>query len=163
MPHPLAFKSRMMRNRSSISRDVRDEVGTGAPQSAALIYLDGVCNEQLVSEARRRMTHIEMDHVSNLEMLEQLLEDSPYSIFPQFAHTERPDRAASFLLEGMAVLLMDGSPQALGVPATLMHMLHFPDVAFLRFQSGTFLRLVSVIGMILTLFLRVQNTEKVFS
>ena len=44
-----------------------------------------------------------------------------------------------------------------------MHMLHFPDVACLRFQSGTFLRLVSVIGMILTLFLRVQNTEKVFS
>ena len=156
-----AFVESLKSNLTLLRRGVRSprfvaeivEVGTGAPQSAALIYLDGVCNEQIVSEARRRITHIEMDHVSNLEMLEQLLEDSPYSIFPQFAHTERPDRASSFLLEGMAVLLMDGSPQALGVPATLMHMLHFPDVAFLRFQSGTFLRLVSVIGMILTLFL----------
>ena len=93
-----AFVESLKSNLTLLRRGVRSprfvaeivEVGTGAPQSAALIYLDGVCNEQIVSEARRRMTHIEMDHVSNLEMLEQLLEDSPYSIFPQFAHTERP-------------------------------------------------------------------------
>lgn len=128
-------------------------VGTGAPKSCALVYLDGVCNEQMLERARKRVAGVNMDYVSTLEELEQLLEDNPYSLFPHFVHTERPDRAVSFLIEGGALLLMDGSPLALCMPVTLLHLLHSPDVAFQRFPSGTFLRLICAIGVLLTTFL----------
>lgn len=156
-----AFVENLKTNLSLLRRGVRTprfvaeplQVGTGAPRGVALVYLDGVCNEQILSEARRRITHLDMDYIAGIEVLEQLLEDSPHSLFPQFAHTERPDRAVSFLLEGMALILIDGSPQALGVPASLLHLIHAPDVTFLRYPAGTFLRLVSVMGVLLTAFL----------
>lgn len=129
------------------------QVGTGAPKNCALIYLDGVCSEQIVSEARRRVHGVNMDYITTLEELEQLLEDNPHAIFPQFARTERPDRAVSFLIEGGALLMMDGSPLALCMPVTLLHLLHAPDTAFLRYPTGTFLRLIAATGALLTAFL----------
>lgn len=156
-----AFVENLKTNLTLLRRAVRTprfvaealQVGTGAPRAVSLVYLDGVCNEQILAECRRRILHVDMDYVSGIEMLEQLLEDAPHSLFPQFAHTERPDRAASFLLEGMALLLLDGSPHALGVPSSLLHLVHAPDVSFLRYPAGTFLRLVSAMGVLLTAFL----------
>ena len=75
------------------------------------------------------------------------------ALIPQCVRTERPDRAASFLPEGQIVVLTDGSPAALGAPATIFHQLHTPDDASMRWQYGTFLRLVRLIGMLIHLFL----------
>ena len=67
--------------------------------------------------------------------------------------TERPDRAASFLAEVQIVVLTDGSPAALGAPATIYHQLHTPDDASMRWQYGTFVRLVRITGMLIHVFL----------
>ncbi|MFR5796508.1 MAG: spore germination protein, partial [Christensenellales bacterium] len=84
---------------------------------------------------------------------EQIIEDHPMALIPQCVSTERPDRAASFLAEGQIVVLTDGSPLALGAPSTLWHQLHTPDDASMRWQYGTFLRIVRFIGMLIHLFL----------
>ena len=75
------------------------------------------------------------------------------ALIPQCVATERPDRAASFLAEGQIVVLTDGSPLALGAPSTLWHQLHTPDDASMRWQYGTFLRIVRFTGMLIHLFL----------
>lgn len=75
------------------------------------------------------------------------------ALIPQCVSTERPDRAASFLAEGQVVVLTDGSPLALGAPSTFWHQLHTSDDASMRWQYGTFLRVVRLIGMLIHLFL----------
>ncbi len=85
--------------------------------------------------------------------IEQLIEDHPMALIPQCVSTERPDRAASFLAEGQIVVLTDGSPLALGAPSTFWHQLHTSDDASMRWQYGTFLRVVRLIGMLIHLFL----------
>lgn len=129
------------------------KVGTETPGQAALCYLDGVCPRETVEELQRRLDGVELDYVLTSGTLEQLIEDDPYAPLPQVVGTERPDRAVSFLMEGQAVLLLDGSPRALALPVSLWHLFHAPDDSYMRWQYGTFMRLLRLLGALVTLLL----------
>ena len=129
------------------------KVGTETPGQAALCYLDGVCLRETVEELQRRLDGVELDYVLTSGTLEQLIEDDPYAPLPQVVGTERPDRAVSFLMEGQAVLLLDGSPRALALPVSLWHLFHAPDDSYMRWQYGTFMRLLRLLGALVTLLL----------
>lgn len=129
------------------------EVGDKIPTSLCILYLDGVVEEECLKSVKNRLNSLNTDHVLSIGALEQLLEDTPYSLLPQCCLTERPDRAASFLLEGQIVLVLDGSPQVLAVPISFLHLLHAPDDTSMRWQTGSFLRVIRYIGILCTLFL----------
>lgn len=119
----------------------------------ALLYLRGTAEESLVARIRARIESCTYDFALTSGEVEQLIEDSPLSLIPSTIRTERPDRAASFLAEGQIVVLTDGSPAAIGAPATIFHHLHTPDDASMRWQYGTYLRVVRMIGMLIHVFL----------
>ena len=119
----------------------------------ALLYLRGTAEEEMVERIRARIEGCTADFALSSGEVEQLIEAHPLALIPQCVRTERPDRAASFLAEGQVVVLTDGSPAALGAPATLFHQLHTPDDASMRWQYGTFLRVVRLIGMLIHVFL----------
>ena len=128
-------------------------VGTGVPCQAALVYLDGVADANVVSAVRDRLRRIGAASVQGLGAIQQHIEDSPWALLPQMLQTESPDRAASCVMEGQVVLLADNSPYALAAPITLFHQLHASDDSFARWQYGTFLRLIRVMGMAISVFL----------
>ena len=119
----------------------------------ALLYLRGTADEAMAERIRARLEGCAYDFPLTTGETEQLIEENPYALLPQCVRTERPDRAASFLAEGQIVVLTDGSPAALGAPATIYHQLHTPDDASMRWQYGTFLRIVRIIGMLVHVFL----------
>ena len=119
----------------------------------ALLYLRGTADEAMIARIRRRIERCSYDFALTTGEVEQLIEDHPLALIPQCVRTERPDRAASFLAEGQIVVLTDGSPAALGAPATIFHQLHTPDDASMRWQYGTFLRVVRTIGILIHIFL----------
>jgi spore germination protein KA len=128
-------------------------IGQGIKTHCALIYLDGVANEDILSEIRRRINSLNIDYIGSIGELEQLIEDSPYALLPQMAHTERPDRATSFLLAGSVVLVMDGSPMVLAMPVTLMDLLHTSDLISMRFPYAAFKSVIIMLGLIVTALL----------
>ena len=128
-------------------------VGKRVSSAAVLVYLDGVADERVIEEARGRLKRIDAPAVQGLGAIQQLIEDNPWSLVPQLMQTERPDRAASCLLEGQVVILADNSPCALAAPVTLFHQLHASDDSFSRWQYGTFLRLIRIAGMFISVFL----------
>lgn len=128
-------------------------VGFETPTSLCVMYLQNAVDQDMLQRVKNRLRGLHVDQVLSIGALEQLLEDKPYALLPQFCLTERPDRAASFLLEGQIVLLMDGSPQALAMPISLLHLLHTPDDTSMRWQYGTFLRIIRCIGALCTLLL----------
>ena len=142
---------RLLRTPALISREWT--VGDAVPVKGCLMYLDGVARMENVREIQRRMAGCRVDTLSSLGMLEQLIEDHPYALFPQTAMTERPDRAASFLMEGQIVLLMENAPSALALPMGILHLFHTPDDTDLRWQYGMFLRLVRLLGLLIALLL----------
>lgn len=142
---------RLMRTPSLISEAVM--VGDETPTRVCLLYLKDIAPAETVEEVKRRIAGCRVDYVSSLGMLEQLLEDNPYSLMPQALQTERPDRAVSFLSEGQVVVLMENAPAALVMPTGLLQHYHAPDDTGMRWQYGTFLRLLRMAGMMIALFL----------
>ena len=129
------------------------DVGTQIPTQAAVLWLDGVAPQQSVERVLKRLKDCRATHILPGGMLEQLLEDDPMAPLPQMATTERPDRAASFLLEGQVLVLCDGAPQVMAMPINLLHLFHAPDDTAMRWQYGTFMRLVRLFGAVMALVL----------
>ena len=136
---------RIIRSPRLISEQVK--VGNGIVTNCAIAYLDGVVNEQILGELRRRIQNVNLDIVISAGELEQLIEDAPFSLLPQVIQTERPDRAASFIISGMAIVMVEGSPLVFGMPATLMQLLQTPDLISMRFPYGVFKRMIIIIGV----------------
>ncbi|MCM8900274.1 spore germination protein [Caldicoprobacter algeriensis] len=124
-------------------------VGNKNRINCALVYLDDTADPELVQEVKRRIRNIKYDFVESSGMLEQLLEDNPFMLFPQVISTERPDRAASFIMEGQVVIVCEGSPFVMAVPVTFFHLLHSSEDTMLRWQYGTFIRLTRFIGVLI--------------
>lgn len=81
-------------------------VGDISHTQIAICYLKNVANENLVKEVRYRINNLGVDYLISSGQLEQLIEDTNYSL-PQLLATERPDRASSHILEGRVVILVN--------------------------------------------------------
>ncbi len=141
---------RILRSPSLISHATG--VGSRIPTRVSVLYIQGVAREDCVKEVLRRIENCNVDYVSSIGMLEQLLEDDPMALFPQMIATERPDRAASFLLSGQVLIALDNAPQMLSLPISAFELFHAPDDSALRWQYGTFLRFLRLFGVLCALF-----------
>ncbi|MEK5162712.1 spore germination protein [Paenibacillus sp. FSL R5-0527] len=110
-----------------------------------LVYMENVAKPSLVEEVRKRLGKIRIDALNGSGILEELIEEQPYSPFPEIQNTERPDVAAGSLLEGKVVILMDNSPFALICPMTYWSGLQSPEDYHERFIYTTFVRWVRYI------------------
>ncbi|MCR5610956.1 MAG: spore germination protein [Clostridiales bacterium] len=120
--------------------------GGGGNTRLAIVYRDGVTNEALIGEVKRRLARIKTGGILTSGMLGQMIEDDKNSPLPQILSTERPDRAASHVMQGSVCLLVEGSPFALLMPVTFFSLMSSPEDVYLRKPLGTMLRLVRYFG-----------------
>ncbi|KLU63475.1 spore germination protein A1 [Peptococcaceae bacterium CEB3] len=123
--------------------------GTGV----ALVYIEGIVNESLVSEVKSRMARIKVDAILESGYIEELIEDSPWSPFPTVNHTEKPDRVAAMMLEGRVAILVDGTPFVLSVPTLFVESLQASEDYYERFWFASAIRIVRFLAMITSLVL----------
>ncbi|MGE5405386.1 MAG: spore germination protein [Candidatus Saccharibacteria bacterium] len=150
-----AFTENMRTNISLVRRIIRNEnlvtemlpVGKMNNSMCAIMYIEGVANPQVVQEVKKRIKRIDTDFMLGDGMLEQFIEDNSFMLFPQVLSTERPDRTASFLVEGQVVMFGEGTPFALTVPVTFFRLFHASEDTFVRWPAGIFLRLIRLIGL----------------
>lgn len=74
-----------------------------------ICYLKSIANSKLVKEVKYRINNIGVDYLISSGQLEQLIEDTNYSL-PQVIASERPDRMASLILEGRIVIIVNRNP-----------------------------------------------------
>lgn len=109
------------------------EVGTLTSTEVVITYLEGVTEQNLLEQVRKRISEIKSDGILESGYIEESIEDTHFSPFPQMLNTERPDVAAASLLEGRIAILTDGSPFVLIVPMTFWSGLQAPDDYYERF------------------------------
>lgn len=128
-----------------------NKVGTRTLTDIAIIYLEDVAKPELIEEVERRMNEYMIDGIFDSGMLEQLMERNVNSPFPEFQSTERPDKAASAILEGRVVILVDNSPMAIIAPVTVNSFFQASDDYYERWEIASFTRLLRYLGAILTM------------
>lgn len=137
-------------NVALIRRRLRDErlrletltIGRRTRTRVAILYLSGVCKNSLVDEARRRLARIDIDGIVDTGYIEEMTEDTPWTVFPLYKSTERPDTVTSGLLEGRLAILADGTPFALVAPTSFVDMMQAPEDYYERFPIVFMLRLL---------------------
>ena len=155
------FTETLKTNVSLIRRRVKDprlrfdplQVGKRSKTSVALAYIEDIAPKEIVREITDRIKRIETDSVLESGYIEEFIEDSPWSPFPQMARTERPDSVAASLLEGRVAILVDGSPFALIAPVVFFQLLMAAEDYYERWIIGTFVRMLRITMFFLSLFL----------
>lgn len=129
---------RLIENRELTVRYFR--VGKETKTQVALVYLNNLANPQVVQEMTNRINSIQTDTILGANFIEEYVEDTPFSPFPQMLSTERPDRVSANLLEGRVALLADGAPTALIFPVNFFMFYQSPDDYNGRWLAGSFFR-----------------------
>ncbi|MEG1754606.1 MAG: spore germination protein [Clostridia bacterium] len=119
----------------------------------AILYRDGLANPSLINEVKRRFAAVDTLMVLSIGTLEQLTEAHPFSPLPQSLTTERPDRVASYLMQGHVAVLCEGSPFSNVMPATLFAIMSSGEDAYLRQPVGTIVRIVRYVGAFLSIIM----------
>ena len=156
-----AFVENIRTNTSLVRRIVNNEnlviesidVGKVTKTKCAVCYIQNITNGDLVSEVKFRLNNLEVDSLLSSGELEQLITDSNDLGIPEILSTERPDKATKYLLQGRVVVLINGSPYSLIMPATLIDFMSSPEDTNLNYKFGNFLRILRLISMFLTLLL----------
>lgn len=129
----------------------RQVVGRRTRTLVAVAYLKDVASPGIVTEVRQRISRLKVDGILDSGMLQELIEDQPSSPFPLMLDTERPDRVTAALLEGQVAVLVDGSPGALLLPATLWHFMRASEDYYNRFWIGTLVLWLRFLFLLLSL------------
>lgn len=116
------------------------KIGNYTKTNVVLAYVEGIADQTLIDEMMNRLNRIQIDGILESGYIEEMIEDNPYSPFPQIMATERPDVACSNLLEGRAVILVEGTPFCLIAPISFFSLLQSHEDYYQRFMIGTFIR-----------------------
>uniref|UniRef100_UPI00248D295F spore germination protein n=1 Tax=Anaerocolumna aminovalerica TaxID=1527 RepID=UPI00248D295F len=156
-----SFSEALFINRVLLRRRIKDTnlkivqttVGTRTQTEVAIVYIEGVAKPEVVEEIQRRIKNFVVDGIFDSGMLEQLTERNVYSPFPEFQATERPDKAASGLVEGRVVLIVDNSPMVLLLPTTMNSFFQASDDTYSRWEVATMIRILRFLGAFITVAL----------
>ena len=124
--------------------------GTRSKTDVVVTYIEDIAKPELVEEVMTRLDKYVIDAILDSGYIEQLIEDSWKSPFPQTQATERPDKFAASLLEGKVGILVDTSPFGIIVPATLNAFYQASEDYYQRWQIMSFTRILRYLVSVLS-------------
>ena len=144
----------LLRQRSTEEEMVIEDIyiGNTKEHRTSIVFHNKHCQTHIVNQVREKLLDIPLDNIQDSGMIEEFLEEAPYSPFPQVQNTERPDRVLAAVNEGRVAILVDGSPFALLVPTTFDMIMKSPDDYYERWIAGSLLRLLRYLSIFITLF-----------
>lgn len=116
-------------------------IGMRSEISVALIYFKGIVNPNLVYQAEERLKKLTVDMLGGAGMIENLINDHPFSPFPTLYATERPDKITSGMMDGKFAILIDGTPYAILAPANLSDYMQAGDDYYENWIVSSLLRM----------------------
>ncbi|WP_121640533.1 spore germination protein [Virgibacillus sp. Bac330] len=144
-----------------IRRQIRDpnlhfkeyDIGRRSKKKLVLAYISGIIHPELLKEVKKRLSSIDTDDAMESGYIEQWIEDSFLSPFPQIFNSERPDKAASALIKGKFIILLDGTPFALIAPTEIGGAFKSPEDYYERWLISSLIRVLRYLSAFITMFL----------
>lgn len=151
-----SFVESIATNISLIRRRIRSprlhleymKIGSVTQTNVALMFIQDIADEDLVLEVRKRLERIAIDAILESGFIEELIQDKTFTPFPTIYNTERPDVAAGNLLEGRVVVIVDGTPFVLILPAVFTQFFQSAEDYSQRFDIAILMRIVRYLSFI---------------
>ena len=169
------FVETIVFNTALMRRRIRDphlimkmtEIGESSRTDVAICYMDDRVDQELLKNLNSRLEKIHVDalRMTQQTLAEELFKRKWFNPFPKFKFTERPDTAASCLLEGKVVILVDNSPSAMILPTSILDMIeeandyYFPTITNVYLKVSRALITISTVFVTPLFLLFMQNLE----
>lgn len=159
-PHE-GFNESVIQNLSLIRRRITNKslkyeffnIGVKTKTVLCMCYMEGLADRDTLKNLRKRIRNINIDCIFDAEYVEEIIKDGRYSLFKTTGSTQRPDVAAAKLMEGRAVLIINGSPAAVTVPFVFLEYFQSPDDYYSDAYYASFNRLLRIAGFLMTISL----------
>ena len=143
------------------------EIGESSRTDVAICYMDDRVDQELLKNLNSRLEKIHVDalRMTQQTLAEELFKRKWFNPFPKFKFTERPDTAASCLLEGKVVILVDNSPSAMILPTSILDMIeeandyYFPTITNVYLKMSRALITIATVFVTPLFLLFMQNLE----
>ena len=156
------FGESVMKNAALLRRRIRDsqltleslQVGTRSRTDVVLCYMENRVDRKLLDQLRKKLEAMDVGSIamSQESVAEAIAPPQWWNPFPKTRYTERPDVAAASVLEGDILLMIDNTPAVMLLPCSLFRFLEEVNDYYFPPLVGTYLRIVRVIVLFLTLF-----------
>ncbi|WMJ78038.1 MULTISPECIES: spore germination protein [unclassified Sedimentibacter] len=155
------FNETMKVNITLIRRRIRDpklkvkymQVGSRSKTDIAIIYIEDIVNKTVLETVEKRIKNIDIEAVLESSYIEEMIEDDIYSPFPQIENTERPDAAASAILEGRVVITVDNTPSVLIAPAIFVSFMQSSEDYYERWMPSCVTRMIRYLALPIVMLL----------
>ncbi|MBA2943654.1 spore germination protein [Paenibacillus sp. CGMCC 1.16610] len=145
----------MLRNRLKSSKfKILKFVASGETHTEVVVgYLEGAVNPETLTLFKTRFDKAIQEEILEVAYIEELIEDSTYSPFPQYRHTERTDTAVAALLDGKIIVLTSGSPSIMICPGLFVEFFSSSEDYYIRSLYTSLIRLLRLSAFIMALTL----------
>lgn len=126
-------------------------LGKKTKTTTSITYIKNIANKELIKDIKNRLQVINTDAILESGYIEEYIEDSPFSIFPTIAYTEKPDVVAAKLLEGRVAIIVDGTPFVLTAPMLFVESFQTAEDYYSRPYFVTFLRWIRFIAFFISI------------
>ena len=157
------FVETLIFNTALIRRRIRDtdlrmeyhSVGKASKSDLVLCYMEHKVDKEALAMIQKRLAEIDVEALTmaHESLSEALVKNAWYNPFPKVRYTERPDTAASNILEGKIVLLLDNSPSALILPTHFFDFVQEAQDYYLPPCTGVYLRCIRILVFLVTLLI----------
>ncbi|MGN7355814.1 spore germination protein [Paenibacillus sp. SAF-054] len=134
-------------------KTIRYEIGEYTKTIIYVVYIEGICEPDIVKELDQELRSISIDGVFGISYTAEQMKRESRTPFPLFQYTERPDSVAASLLEGRVGMMQDGTPSALLVPVTLLSLIQSSEDYYQSFWSASWIRIVRIFFAVLSMLL----------
>ncbi|PEL13856.1 spore germination protein [Bacillus sp. AFS017336] len=128
------------------------KVGEVTRTDVEIMYIQGVVDQELLKEVKKRISSIKIDAVIDSSYLEKYIHNDQQTFFPTSIFTERPDAAVGNLLEGRIILFIAGSPFVMILPTTFIQFFQSPEDYYQSTYVSTFIRVLRYICFLAAMF-----------
>lgn len=156
------FTEGLTLNAALVRRRIRDSsfcveyhsVGRVSKTDVALCYLSERADKKVLEKVRSRIDNADIDAMTMCQEDMANIVDGKmrWNPFPKYKFSERPDVAAAQIMEGDIIILIDNTPTAMILPATIFDIAEDANDYYFPPLTGAYLRITRLLTMLVTLF-----------
>ncbi|MDD4716457.1 MAG: spore germination protein [Oscillospiraceae bacterium] len=142
---------RKIKNPALVFEDL--QLGRQTNTTISLVYIHGIVNRRILKDIKEQLSKIDIDAVLESGYIEDFLDPNKFSPVSSIGLTQKPDVAASKILEGRVGILCDGTPHVLTIPELFIENIHTSEDYYARIPGASVLRALRLIGLFIGILL----------
>ncbi|APM38441.1 spore germination protein [Clostridium kluyveri] len=153
------FVENLETNISILRRRIKDRnlttekftLGRRSQTDLVIMYIDDVVDKEFLKRMKDKISKIDVDFIPANSIIEQCIEEHPYSVLPQTSGSERPDVIEAGLMEGKIAFLLEGTPYVTTYPSIFIEFFQTAEDYYGRTLQAWFIRFVRIIAVFIVI------------